>query len=69
MKPKKKERKSMLQCSEEKHLKFKQMITETEKKQFTAEATRVCKWFKIEVTISIFGKVIVHWIYPPQKTE
>ena len=45
------------------------MITETEKKQLTTDATRISKWFKIEVSISIFGKVILHWVYPPQKGE
>lgn len=45
------------------------MITETEKTQLTTDARRVSKWFKIEVSISIFGKVILHWVYPPQKGE
>lgn len=45
------------------------MITETEKHQITTDAKRLSKWFKIEVSISIFGQQILHWVYPPQKGE
>ena len=45
------------------------MITDTEKQQFTTDAKRLSKWFKIEVSISIFGQTILHWVYPPQKGE
>ena len=40
-----------------------------EKKEMTTAALKLAKWFKIELTISIFDKVIIHWIYPPQKDE
>lgn len=45
------------------------MITETEKNTLTTDAKRLSKWFKIEVSISIFGHVILHWVYPPQNNE
>ena len=45
------------------------MKTKEEKKEMTTAALKLAKWFKIELTISIFDKVIIHWIYPPQKDE
>lgn len=65
-KPLNNKKKSMLQCSEQKHLNIKTMKTLKEQQEMTVNAKRLAKWFKIEVTISIFGKVIIHWVYPPQ---
>ena len=45
------------------------MITETEKETFKKEAKRLSKWFQIDVTISILGHVLIHWVYPPQNNE
>lgn len=42
------------------------MKTPQEQKEMQNNASKLAKWFKIELTISIFGKVIIHWIYPPQ---
>lgn len=42
------------------------MKTQQEQKEMTTQASKLAKWFKIELTISIFGHVIVHWVYPPQ---
>ena len=42
------------------------MKTQQEQKEMVIEAGKLSKWFKIELTISIFGKVIIHWVYPPQ---
>lgn len=30
------------------------------------QASKLAKWFKIELTISIFGHTILHWVYPPE---
>ena len=39
----------------------------TEEKVQKVEAARgLAKWFKLEITLSMFGKVIWHWVYPPQ---
>lgn len=43
------------------------MTNINEQKEMTTTAKKIAKWFKIELTISIFGNVIVHWVYPPQK--
>lgn len=45
------------------------MLSNNQKQEMTSNASRLAKWFKIELTISIFDKVIVHWVYPPQKDE
>lgn len=42
------------------------MKTPQEQKEMQINASKLSKWFKIELTISIFGKTIIHWIYPPQ---
>lgn len=42
------------------------MTTKEEQKNLTSLANNVKKYFKIELTISIFDKVIFHWVYPPQ---
>lgn len=58
----------MLQCSEEKHLKF-EIMDNNKKQEMTNQASKLAKWFKIEITISIFGNQIIKWTYPPQKDE
>ena len=73
-KPTKKDKKEMLKLSEQKHLIInnqnnKTMLTQTEKTKFQNEAKKLSKWFKIEVTISIFGHVLIHWVYPPQTND
>lgn len=42
------------------------MKTENEQREMQTLAKKLSKFFKIELTISIFGKVIVNWVYPPQ---
>lgn len=39
------------------------------KQEIQKEAKKVSKFFKIEITISIFGHVLIHWVYPPQNDE
>lgn len=35
----------------------------------TQEARKLAKLFKVELTISLFGNVIIHWVWPPQNTK
>lgn len=42
------------------------MKTEKEQQELQRTASKLAKFFKIELTITIFGKVICHWVYPPQ---
>lgn len=42
------------------------MKTDKEQQELQTLAKKLSKFFKIELTISIFGKVIVNWVYPPQ---
>ena len=39
------------------------------KQEIQRTAKKLTKFFKIELTISIFGQTIIHWVYPPQKEE
>lgn len=41
-------------------------MSTTEKVEKVAAARGLSKWFKLEITLSMFGKVIFHWVYPPQ---
>lgn len=39
----------------------------TEEKAIKVEQARgLAKWFRVELTISIFGHDILHWVYPPE---
>ena len=68
MKPKRKQKLKMLQCSEEKHLKLINfMKTPQEQKEMEKQAKGLARFFKIELTISIFDHVIVKWTYPPKE--
>lgn len=42
------------------------MTDAREQKELQTNAKRIAKFFKIEITISIFGQTIIHWVYPPQ---
>lgn len=44
---------------------MKQKLTEIEANASIVK--KMSKYFKIELTISMLGKVIVHWVYPPQE--
>lgn len=44
-------------------------MSNQEKMSRVAEARGLAKWFKIELTISIFGHTLLHWVYPPQNEE
>lgn len=44
-------------------------MTVAEKNVEVKAAKRLSKWFKVELTISMFGHVLLHWVYPPQKEE
>ena len=44
-------------------------MSREEKSNAIAQARGLSKWFKVELTISIFGHTILHWIYPPQASE
>lgn len=41
----------------------------TEKVEKISVARGLSRFFKIELTLSMFGKVILHWVYPPQSEE
>ena len=43
------------------------MTTPDDQEKMAKAATKLAKWFKIEITISIFDHTIVKWTYPPQK--
>lgn len=43
------------------------MKTREEQQELTNNAKKASKFFKIELTISIFDNVIFKWIFPPQK--
>lgn len=34
-----------------------------------AKARYLSEWFKLEITLSMFGKVIVHWVFPPKSNN
>lgn len=39
----------------------------TEDKAIKVEQAKgLAKWFRVELTISIFGHEILHWVYPPE---
>ena len=42
------------------------MKTPQEQKEMLSKARGLAKFFKIELTISIFGHVVINWVYPPQ---
>lgn len=44
-------------------------MVNNKKQEITSNAKKLAKFFKIELTISIFEQIIMHWIYPPQKDE
>lgn len=42
----------------------------TLEKVASVQAARgLSKFFKLEITLSMFGKVIFHWVYPPQNSD
>lgn len=43
-------------------------MSELEKNNAVNSAKGLAKWFKLEITLSIFDHVILHWVYPPQKS-
>lgn len=45
------------------------LMSNSEKVAKVAQARILAKWFKIEFTLSLFGKVILHWVYPPQVND
>lgn len=45
------------------------LMSQDEKVAKVAQARYLAKWFKIEFTLSLFGKVILHWVYPPQSND
>lgn len=34
-----------------------------------AAARGLAKWFQVEITLSIFGRVIWHYVFPPKADE
>lgn len=40
-------------------------MSTTEKVESITAARGLAKFFKLEITLSMFGKVILHWEYPP----
>lgn len=44
-------------------------MSTTEKVEKVEVARNLSKWFKLEITLSMFGKVIFHWVYPPQNSS
>lgn len=39
----------------------------TEERNIKVEQAKgLAKWFRVELSISIFGHTILHWIYPPE---
>lgn len=44
-------------------------MTVLSKKLLSRRASHLFKWFEIDLTIKIFGKVIFHWHYPPESSQ
>lgn len=40
-----------------------------QQKEAIASAKSWAKWFKIEITISLFGQQIIHWVIPPEEKK
>lgn len=43
-------------------------MTTLDKANSVTSARLLSKFFKLEITLSMFGKVIFHWVYPPENT-
>lgn len=44
------------------------MPVEKQVEKVTA-ARGLAKWFQVEITLSMFGKVIWHYVFPPKSDE
>lgn len=38
-----------------------------EQQEAVYQAKGLAKWFRLELTISIFGVTIIHWVVPPDE--
>lgn len=44
-------------------------MSEETKAAKVEQARGLAKWFKLEITLSIFGHTVFHWVYPPKKSD
>lgn len=42
-------------------------MSQENKEKIIASAKESSKFFEVEISIKIFGHVIFHWVFPPQK--
>lgn len=40
-----------------------------QQKEAVTTAKGLANWFKVEITISLFGQQIFHWVIPPEKNK
>lgn len=40
-----------------------------QQREAVASAKSWAKWFKVEITISLFGQQIIHWVIPPEEKK